>query len=127
MKRLEIVKLLLEKGADINSTRAVVGLTPLHWAAYHDDAELVRYLLQKGALQKESTAGSMPVDIAGFMGCKKVLKVFMEHAAAKFEKIHGNGGDGTVDLNSLVKKPVVDEVAILSQMEKSEKTGQYKV
>ena len=69
----------------------------------------------------------MPVDIAGFMGCKKVLKVFMEYAAAKFEKKHGNGGDGTVDLNSDVKKPDIDEVAILASMEKSEKTGQYKV
>ena len=48
-RRLEIVKLLVEKGADINYTRTVVRLTALHWAAYHDDADVVRYLLSKGA------------------------------------------------------------------------------
>ena len=68
-----------------------------------------------------------PVDVAGFMGNKKVLKVFMEHAAALIDKTHGNGGDGTVDLNAKVKKPVVDEVAILKKMVLSEQTGQYKV
>lgn len=48
-RRLEIVRLLVEKGADIDYTRTVVRLTALHWAAYHDDADVVRFLLSKGA------------------------------------------------------------------------------
>lgn len=48
-KRLIIAKMLIEKGADFNFTREVVDLTPLHWAAYNNDAELCRYLLAKGA------------------------------------------------------------------------------
>lgn len=48
-KRLETAKLLVKKGADVNFVREVVGLTPLHWAAYNDDAELVRFLLASGA------------------------------------------------------------------------------
>ena len=43
--RLQIVKMLVEKGADLNFKREKVELTPLHWAAYNDDAELCRYLL----------------------------------------------------------------------------------
>ena len=80
-KRLRIARLLVEKGANVNQVREVVNMTPLHWAAFHDDADLVRFLLAKGARQMESAAGSMPVDVAGFMGNKKVLKVFMEYAA----------------------------------------------
>lgn len=50
MKRLEIARLLIDKGADVNYTRAVVGLTPLHWAAYNDDGELCRFLLANKAI-----------------------------------------------------------------------------
>ena len=73
--------MLAEKGCNFNMTRAVVMLTPMHWAAYNNDDELCRFLLSKGALQIQSQAGSMPVDIAGFSGHKKVVKVFMEHQA----------------------------------------------
>lgn len=48
-KRLETAKLLVGSGANVNFVREVVGLTPLHWAAYNDDAELVRFLLANGA------------------------------------------------------------------------------
>ena len=37
MKRLQIVKLLVHAGADINYLRKIVELTPLHWAAFHAD------------------------------------------------------------------------------------------
>ena len=50
IKRLEIARMLVSKGADINYTRDVVGLTPLHWAAYNDDAELCRFLLANRAV-----------------------------------------------------------------------------
>ncbi|XP_035214787.1 serine/threonine-protein phosphatase 6 regulatory ankyrin repeat subunit C-like [Stegodyphus dumicola] len=48
LKDHELVSLLLEKGADINSTNHE-GLTALYIAAKNSDYELVRYLLEKGA------------------------------------------------------------------------------
>lgn len=47
-KRLEIAKLLVENGAEVNFTETI-GYTALHWAAYNDDPEMCRYLLNKGA------------------------------------------------------------------------------
>jgi ankyrin repeat protein len=39
---------LVAKGADVNQTQAD-GTTPLHWAVYRFDRELVQTLLRKGA------------------------------------------------------------------------------
>ena len=119
-KRLQITKMLVEKGADLNFTREVVELTPLHWAAYNNDAELVRYLLANKARQIESAAGSMPVDIAGFTGHKKVFKVFMEHVAAKVDAHKGMGpGAEEINLEKDVHRPVFDELTILKKLPKS--------
>ena len=44
-KRLEVVKLLVEKGANVDAETKIVHMTPLHWAAYNNDKEVVKYLL----------------------------------------------------------------------------------
>ena len=44
-----------------------LGMTPLHWAAYQGDSEMIQLLLDKGAKQNMTINGNTPVDIAGFM------------------------------------------------------------
>jgi len=43
--RFKIVKLLLTLGAKVNFKTEKVGMTALHWAAYHEDVAVVRLLL----------------------------------------------------------------------------------
>lgn len=69
----------------------------------------------------------MPVDIAGFTGHQRVLKVFMEHVAKKVDAFVGKGPGAEenveVDLNSDVKQPKFNEVEHLANLKKSDTTG----
>lgn len=47
-ERLEILDLLLRRGADMQQ-RGGNGYTPLHWAACEDDPQLIEWLLARGA------------------------------------------------------------------------------
>jgi len=64
-KHAEIVKLLLEHGADPNA-RQDGGFTPLHSAAQNDDRESIEALLEAGADPAlTNDGGKTPADLAG--------------------------------------------------------------
>jgi ankyrin repeat protein len=51
-------------------------MTPLHWAAYHNDVEVVKLLTEHGAKQEKNNDGYYPVDIAAFCEHVKTLDFF---------------------------------------------------
>jgi ankyrin repeat protein len=53
-------------------------MTPLHWAAYHDDVEVVKLLMENGANQLKNKDGFYPVDIAAFCEHQKTVDFFAE-------------------------------------------------
>ncbi len=66
--QLEAAKLLLEKGANIE-TRAADEYkgTPLHWAAFVGRLESIKFLLEKGAkLNAKDKSGNTPLDSASY-------------------------------------------------------------
>ena len=75
--QLEIVKLLVEAGADPNA-RGRQGYTSLHEAAKNNHLPVVQYLLSRGADYKATDdKGSTPVDLASKKACKETLRFFL--------------------------------------------------
>ena len=47
--RIDVVKVLLHEGADVNKQNYDYKKTPLHWAAQNNKTEVARLLIQNGA------------------------------------------------------------------------------
>jgi ankyrin repeat protein len=72
---------LLQKGADVNAAQAD-GTTALHWATYHEDAELVALLVKAGANVKAvNSYGVPPLADACMNGDGAVVKLLLEAGA----------------------------------------------
>ena len=84
---LEIVKLLIEKGADVNAkstdgwANSTDGWTALYWASKHDHPDIVRLLIKKGAIVNE-TNGAYALMKAGERGYTDIVEM-LEKAGAK--------------------------------------------
>jgi len=62
---LNIVKLFVSKGTDINAKDSKFGATPLHWAAFGGQLQVVKYLLSHGAnLNAKNNDGETPFEVA---------------------------------------------------------------
>ena len=62
----------------MNRESKLVKMTALHWAAYNNDATVVRLLLSNNAKLKINSDGNTPVDIAGFCEKWDVVRVFCD-------------------------------------------------
>jgi ankyrin repeat protein len=85
-KRREVVRYLLEAGADPRPASRQGGFTALHSAVATDagtvDVEIVRMLLDKGADPKaKSQSGSTPLHTVGFTGDRESLEMLLKHGA----------------------------------------------
>ncbi|XP_051854782.1 2-5A-dependent ribonuclease [Antechinus flavipes] len=77
----ELVKQLLEKGADVN-IKMEGGWTPLHNAAKEGNKDIVELLLEKGAdlhIRKEN--GATPFIVAAIVGDVELLELFLSKGA----------------------------------------------
>jgi ankyrin repeat protein len=76
-----VVKLLLEKGAELES-RALGVRTPLSWAAEKGREAVVKLLLEKGAeLESRDTRGRTPLSWAAENGREAAVKLLLEKGA----------------------------------------------
>jgi hypothetical protein len=77
-----VVKLLLEKGAELESKDKRWGRTPLSWAAEKGHEAVVKLLLKKGAeLESRDWYGRTPLLLVAMKGHEAVVKLLLEKGA----------------------------------------------
>ncbi|KAK7428976.1 hypothetical protein QQZ08_004488 [Neonectria magnoliae] len=77
-----VVKLLLEKGAEIEAKDSEHGRTPLSWAARNGHEAIVKLLLEKGAnFKSKDEDGTTPLSLAAGDGHEAIVKLLLEKGA----------------------------------------------
>jgi ankyrin repeat protein len=81
-KDVAAVRALLKQGADVNAAQGD-GMTALHWAASHGDAELAQMLIHAGANHRASTRinGYTPLFFASRDGNAAVVRALLQSGA----------------------------------------------
>src|SRR3989442_394109 len=76
------VQTLLKRGEDVNAAQAD-GMTALHWAASHGDAELAQLLIYAGANLRAATRinGYTPLFVASQYGHAAVIETLLKSGA----------------------------------------------
>jgi WD40 repeat protein len=89
--RLEVVKLLVEMGANVNMADEI-GAVPITVAANCGHVEIVRYLVEKGALYHSPEIGLHPIVNAAHNGQLAVVKYLVEEkeVPVKGHTMHGD-------------------------------------
>ncbi|RYP71044.1 hypothetical protein DL769_004757 [Monosporascus sp. CRB-8-3] len=86
-----VVRLLLEKGAELES-RDKNGWTPLSWAAENGHETVIRLLLEKGAgLESKDSKGLTPLLWAAKKGHEAVVRLLIEKGAELESKDYSGG------------------------------------
>jgi uncharacterized protein len=81
LRRMDIVKMLLAKGADID-VQDNNGLTPLHYAIGQNQEELSKYLITMGAdMDIQNSEGITPLHQAAFRGNVALIQFMLDNNA----------------------------------------------
>lgn len=81
---LDVIKVLLENGADINTRSDVTGYTPLYVAVMRNNQRVVDYLVQKGAdVSIRNKAGMNPFIAACWSEDVALVNILINYAADK--------------------------------------------
>jgi ankyrin repeat protein len=79
---MEVVKLLLDKGVNVNEYTSYVRITPLMFAVKNGHKEIVKLLLDRGAnIEAKDRNGKSLLDYAAKSGNKEVVELLLDRGA----------------------------------------------
>jgi ankyrin repeat protein len=88
-QKVVVVRTLLDKKADVNAPQPD-GMTALHWAAYHDDFDLVKRLIAAGADAKAANRyGVTPLSLACTNGNGEIVAALLKAGADPNKTVAG--------------------------------------
>lgn len=83
---INMIKYLISYGANFKIKDKKNGYTVLHWAAFHDNLTLVKYLIELSAdINAKSVKGETPLDLAAQAGSLDVLDFFIEEQNMQYD------------------------------------------
>jgi ankyrin repeat protein len=114
-EEFELIKLLIEKKADVNIFN-LSDKRPLHLAAEHDNAPLASLLIKSGAYFACFGDEKFPLHVAASKGHLQVIKALQEADPDKFEGVLNlEGRSGFTPLHVAVEKGYLDIAEFLLQ------------
>mmetsp|Transcript_14887 Transcript_14887/g.32095 ORF Transcript_14887/g.32095 Transcript_14887/m.32095 type:complete len:562 (+) Transcript_14887:172-1857(+) len=101
---LEGMKLLIEKGADVN-LQDMYGRCPLHLACENKKSDVhhhcVKFLLEKGAdANTQDMYGRCPLHIAAREGCERCIQLLLDHGARP--DVRNSAGDTPLHITAMM-------------------------
>jgi ankyrin repeat protein len=100
---------LLQQGADVNAAEPN-GTTPLHWAVYEEDAELVEKLINAGArVSVTNDFGSTPMSEAAAVGNAAIIGMLLKAGA----DVNSPNREGQTALMAVARTGNVDAARLL--------------
>jgi ankyrin repeat protein len=100
---------MLQKGADVNEPEAN-GTTPLHYAVYNEDADLVERLIKAGAkVSVVNDFGSTPMAEAAAVGNAAIIKMLLKAGA----DVNSRNREGQTALMAVARTGSVDAARLL--------------
>jgi ankyrin repeat protein len=105
-KHTEVVRALLDGGANVNLQEEGLGATALLNALHARDAETARLLIARGADVTLEGGGYAPIIVASSNGTRQMMELLIEHAAVERARdeshlvraIHGAARGGRTDI-----------------------------
>uniref|UniRef100_A0A6P7HEK0 Serine/threonine-protein phosphatase 6 regulatory ankyrin repeat subunit A-like n=1 Tax=Diabrotica virgifera virgifera TaxID=50390 RepID=A0A6P7HEK0_DIAVI len=79
LKLTEVTKYLLAQGADVNAIEKCKEWSPLHYATFNNDLEIIQLLTEAGAdMECSDVNGSMPIHMTAEKGYLDIVKYIFE-------------------------------------------------
>ena len=79
-KRTGVIRVLLQRGADVNRQSDVDGSTAIHRAAFNNSIDVIRILMQhKAAAKVEDNHGRTPAGLARIWNYEEAVRIMKQY------------------------------------------------